>query len=86
VSRTAAGLAVLFAVVGTALVGVRERSEARRLQFGIGDLERRRDALDRRILQLETDLAGSLAPRRLLEEAEARGLWPPPRVAGEAPR
>ena len=44
----------------------------RRLQYAISDLERRRDALDRRILQMETDIAEALSPRSLLMEEDLR--------------
>jgi hypothetical protein len=70
--KAACAIAVLLAVVAAALVGVRERSDVRRLQYAISDLERRRDALDRRLLQVETDIAEALSPRSLLVEEDLR--------------
>jgi hypothetical protein len=66
--RTATAIAVLVAVVGTALVGVREKSEATRLRYRVAELERRRDVLERQIREVGVAAAEALAPRGLLEE------------------
>jgi hypothetical protein len=71
VRRTTA-IAVLLAVVATALVGVREQGEICRLRYRVFDLERRRDALVRQRRELEAAIAEALSPRRLLEEHDRR--------------
>lgn len=64
--RTATTIAVVLAVVATALAGVKEQSETRRLQIDIPRLERRRDLLERRVRAAEASVARALSPRSLL--------------------
>jgi hypothetical protein len=70
--RAAASIAVLLAVVGAALVGVREKSEICRLQYRVFELERKRDGLERQVRELVAGVADALSPRGLLEEADRR--------------
>jgi hypothetical protein len=76
--RAATNLAVILAVVATALAGVKEQSESRRLQYAIPRLERRLDLLERRHRAVEASVARALSPRSLLVEQERA-------VAGESP-
>jgi hypothetical protein len=69
----AAAIAVLVAVVATALVAVRERTEICRLRYQVWDLERRRDALEREMREVRSSIAAALSPRRLLEDHD-RGV------------
>lgn len=82
--RTATIIAVVLAVVATALAGVKEQSESRRLQYDIPTLERRRDLLERRVRAAEAGVARALSARSLLLEREAAHL-PPGAVAGGEP-
>lgn len=68
--RAATNIAVVLAVVATALAGVKEQSESRRLQYDIPRLERRLDLLERRHRAVEASVARSLSPRSLLVEQE----------------
>ena len=74
--RTATIIAVVLAVVATALAGVKEQSESRRLQYDIPRLERRRDLLSRRIRAAESDVARALSARILLVEQERKLALP----------
>jgi hypothetical protein len=82
--RAATNIAVILAVVATALAGVKEQSESRRLQYDIPRLERRRDLLERRSRAAEAAVARALSARSLLREQEqgaasaATGLAPAP--------
>ncbi len=66
--RATTAIAVLLAVVGTALVGVREKSETTRLRYRVADLERRRDMLERQMRGVRSAASAALAPRALLAE------------------
>ena len=68
--RAATNIAVILAVVATALAGVKEQSESRRLQYDIPRLERRRDLLERRHRASEAAVARALSARSLLLEHE----------------
>ena len=68
--RAATNIAVILAVVATALAGVKEQSESRRLQYDIPRLERRRDLLERRHRATEAAVARALSARSLLLEHE----------------
>lgn len=88
--RTATTIAVVLAVVATALAGVKEQVESRRLQGEIPRLERRRDRLERRLRAAESSVASLLSPRSLLCELEAASGPPPevtsaPSAEGDAP-
>lgn len=61
-------VAVLLAVVATALVAVCQHSETRRLQHRVWQLERRRIRLERQAHQLESMVEAGRTPRRLLVE------------------
>lgn len=74
--RTATIIAVVLAVVATALAGVKEQSESRRLQYDIPKLERRRDLLNRRIRAAEAEVGKALSARSLLLEQERRTAPP----------
>jgi hypothetical protein len=76
--RTATTIAVVLAVVATALAGVKEQSESSRLQYDLPRLERRRDLLERRLRAAEAGVARALSARSLLAEQEAlAGAQPP---------
>lgn len=81
--RTATIIAVVLAVVATALAGVKEQSESRRLQYDIPTLERRRDLLERRVRAAEAGVARALSARSLLLEREAAALPPGTPPGGE---
>lgn len=66
--RVVVTIAVLLAVVATALVTVCQHSETRRLQHDVWQLERRKQRLDRSRRALEGAVEASRTPRRLLEE------------------
>ncbi len=66
-------IAVLLAVVATALVAVCQHSETRRLQHDVWRLERRKEDLQRERRRLEAAVEASRTPRRLLEEHQAEG-------------
>lgn len=68
--RLATVIAVVLAVVATALAGVREQSESRRMGYDIPRLERRRDLLERRLRAAEAAVARSLSARSLLTAEE----------------
>ena len=74
--RAATAFAVVLAVVATALAGVKEQSETRRLQYDIPRLERRRDVLERRLRAAEAGVARSLSAASLLTELDARSAAP----------
>ena len=65
-------MAVVLAVVATALVGIRQQDESRRLERLVWDAMRRRDALTKQMSDLETSIEALLSPRRLLEERDRR--------------
>jgi hypothetical protein len=58
---------VLLASVASALVGVREQAETRRLQARVWDAMRRRDHLEKQGRELAGRIDEALSPRRLLE-------------------
>ena len=66
-------IAVLLAVVATALVAVCQHSETLRLQHDVWQLERRKQRLERERLRLESAIEASRTPRRLLGEYERDG-------------
>lgn len=68
--RTATTIAVVLAVVATALAGVKEQAESRRLQVEIPRAERRRDRLERRLRAAEAEVSRLLSPRSLLSELD----------------
>ncbi len=70
--RLATMIAVVLAVLATALAGVKEQSESCRLQYDIPRLERRRDLLERRLRAAEASVSQLLSPRSLLTEHERR--------------
>ena len=76
--RTATTIAVVLAVVATALAGVKEQSESRRLQIDIPRLERRRDLLERRLRAAEASVARALSPRSLLTALDEPAPPAPP--------
>ncbi len=85
--RSATVIAVILAVVATALAGVKEQSESRRLQYDIPALERQRDLLERRIRAAEAGVARQLSARSLLLERESAGAaGTPVEVPGPGPR
>jgi hypothetical protein len=65
--RLALAIGVLLAGLGSALVGVCEQSENRRLEYRVWDAMRRRDHLNRQIREIEAQLDEALSARRLLE-------------------
>lgn len=65
-------MCVLLATVATALVGVRQHSENRRLEYRVWDAMRRRDELSKRTRELEAAIEEVLSPKRLLEEQDRR--------------
>jgi len=77
----AVSIAVLLAVVATAVVSVCQRAQARHLQAEVYALERRHERLEREIRRIGAALAQARAPKSLLEAhdhmaAEARdALW-----------
>ena len=70
--RTIPALAVVLAVVATALVGVRQHGECRRLEREVWESMRRRDALTKQVHELKTAIQDVLSPRRLLEDLDRR--------------
>jgi hypothetical protein len=70
--RSLPAIAVVLAVVATALVGVRQHGECRRLERKVWEAMRRRDALTKQVRELETAIQEVLSPRRLLEEHDRR--------------
>lgn len=66
--RFAVTVAVLLAVVSTALVAVCQYSESRRLQHRVWQLERRRIRLERQADRLQSVVEAGRTPRRLLVE------------------
>jgi len=79
--RFAIVVAVLLAVVSTAVVGVCQHSESRRLQHRVWELERRRMRLEREAERLEFAIESARTPRRLLQEHD--GLCVPAPVSDE---
>lgn len=69
-TRWCTTLAVLLAVVATALAGLKEQSESRRLQYELPRLERRLQLLERRTLDAQTAVTSLCSPRSLLKEHE----------------
>jgi len=65
-------MAVVLAVVATALVGVRQHGEGRRLERRVWEAMRRRDTLTKQARELETAIGEVLAPKRLLGGRDAR--------------
>ena len=61
---------VLLASVATALVGVHEQAETRRLQARLWDAMRRRDRLEKQIREVEGRIDEALSPRRLLTQRD----------------
>lgn len=61
-------IAVLLAVVATALVTVCQHSETRRLQHEVWRLERHKERLERSRRRLEAAVEAGRTPRRLLGE------------------
>ena len=70
--RLAVTIAVLLAVVATALVAVSQHSETRRLQHRVWQLEQRRIRLERQADRLQTAIEAIRTPRRLLVEHDIR--------------
>lgn len=66
-------MAVVLAVVATALVGIRQQGEGRRLERMVWDGMRRRDALTKQRSELETSIEEVLSPRSLLEKRDREG-------------
>ena len=77
-------MAVVLAVVATALVGVRQHGESRRLERRVWDAMRRRDVLTKQARELETSIEELLSPKQLLEERDRRTA--DARVRGGRPR
>jgi hypothetical protein len=63
---------VLLATLASVLVGVRQHSENRRLEYRVWDALRRRDELTRQIRDLENTVGQTLSPQRLLVERDRR--------------
>lgn len=70
--RALIAISVLLAAVATALVGVHEHAENRRLQYRVWEAMRMRDHLTKQMRELETAIDGVLSPKRLLEERDRR--------------
>lgn len=70
--RVVVAFAVLFALLATVLVTVRQHGELRRLESQVWSEMRRRDSLDKQIREVQARLATVLSPRALLEEHDAR--------------
>ena len=70
-TRWAATIAVVLAVVATALAGLKEQSESQRLQYDLPRLERRLQMLERRTADAQTTATNLCSPRSLLTEQEA---------------
>jgi hypothetical protein len=83
--RAVTTIAVVLAVVATALAGVKEQSESSRLQYDIPRLERRRDLLERRLRAAEAGVARALSARSLLTEQERAPAPPAPAFPAPAP-
>ncbi len=83
--RLATMIAVVLAVLATALAGVKEQSESCRLQYDIPRLERRRDLLERRLRAAEASVSQLLSPRSLLTEQERRAAGAVAAAAAAAP-
>ena len=64
-------IAVLLATVATAMVGVCEFTEIRRIQYRSYRVERRSEQTERRILRLRGSIEALTTPRRLLEHLDA---------------
>jgi hypothetical protein len=75
--RAAVTIAVLLAVLATALVAVCQHSETRRLQYRVWQLERRRERLERKYERLARAIAATRTPRRLLSARDGRPPAPP---------
>lgn len=60
-------MAVVLAAVATALVGIRQQGEERRLERMVWEAMRRRDTLTKQARELENAIETVLSPRRLLE-------------------
>jgi len=65
-------MAVVLAAVATALVGIRQQGEGRRLERMVWEAMRRRDTLTKQMRELENSIEAILSPRRLLEERDRR--------------
>ena len=68
--RWALPIAMLLAVVGTALVGVLEHAQLRALEYQVASLERRRIVAERRMQRLAAAALSVRTPRSLLLERE----------------
>ena len=75
--RVAVTIAVLLAVLATALVAVCQHSEIRRLQYRVWQLEHRRERLERKYERLTRAIEATRTPRRLLTERDGRDVAPP---------
>jgi hypothetical protein len=85
--RLFTAIAVLVATVATALVGVRQQGENRRLERQVWEAMRRRDSLAKQIREVRTAIDTKLAPRSLLEQRDRRsGLARGPTSEGEDDR
>jgi hypothetical protein len=69
-TRWAATIGVMLAVVATALAGLKEQSESRRLKYDLPSMERRLRLLERRTMDAQTDVTRECSPRNLLLELE----------------
>jgi len=76
--RFLVSIAVLLAVVSTALVAVCQHSETRRLQRRVWQLEQRKVDLEHATRRLEAAVAAARTPRRLLAESDLYGPGTPP--------
>ena len=79
VMRALPVMAVVLAAVATALVGIRQQGEARRLERMVWEGMRRRDQLTKQLTELETSIEAILSPRRLLEARDLRTAEVAPR-------
>lgn len=70
--RSVVALAVLTAVISTALVGVRLHMENTRLRYRLADLERERLRLDRELRLASTELERARSPAELLRLRDER--------------
>jgi hypothetical protein len=68
-------MAVLAAVISTALVGVRLHMENARLRYRLADLERERLRLDRELRLASNELERARAPAELLRLRDERRAW-----------
>lgn len=64
--RVVVTIAVLLAVVATALVAVCQHSETRRLQHDVWQLEKRKERLERERRRVAASVSARRTPRNLL--------------------